>query len=60
MKCTRCGYEYHGTGYAAHVCQPPGRMGVMQDSVAEKLDELADLCEYWKRNRDKGLMGANA
>lgn len=22
--------------------------------MAEKLDELADLSEYWKKNRDKG------
>lgn len=26
----------------------------MQCQVAEKLDEMADLSEHWKRNRDKG------
>lgn len=26
----------------------------MKDEIAEKLDEMADLCEIWKRNRDKG------
>ena len=24
------------------------------DVVAEKLDDLADLFEYWKKNREKG------
>jgi len=27
---------------------------VYKDVVAEKLDEMADLCEYWKKNREKG------
>jgi hypothetical protein len=27
---------------------------VMKDDIAEKLDEMADLCEIWKRNRNKG------
>ena len=31
-----------------------GRVEVVRDDVAEKLDEMADLCEYWKRNRDRG------
>lgn len=30
------------------------KIQVYKDHVAEKLDEMADLCEYWKRNRDKG------
>ena len=25
-----------------------------QDAVAEKLDEMADLAEHWKRNRNNG------
>jgi hypothetical protein len=25
-----------------------------RDTIAEKLDEMADLSEHWKRNRDKG------
>lgn len=56
MKCTRCGYDDKGTGDTAHVCGPMlhGRIEVVHDRVAEKLDEMADLCEYWKRNRDKG------
>jgi len=42
---------------------PPGLVGVESlqveihpDLIAEKLDELADLAEYWKKNRDKGRM----
>jgi hypothetical protein len=31
-----------------------GEIIVMKDDIAEKLDEMADLCEVWKRNRDKG------
>ncbi len=31
-----------------------GRVEVVRDEVSEKLDEMADVCEYWKRNRDKG------
>ena len=31
-----------------------GRVEVYHDVVAEKLDEMADICEYWKKNRDKG------
>ena len=27
---------------------------IYKDEIAEKLDELADLGEYWKKNRDKG------
>jgi hypothetical protein len=26
----------------------------MNDDIDEKLDEMADLCEIWKRNRDRG------
>lgn len=25
------------------------------DQVAEKLDVLADICEHWKRNRERGI-----
>jgi hypothetical protein len=31
-----------------------GKIEICKDSVGEKLDEMADLCEYWKRNREKG------
>jgi len=31
-----------------------GEIKVFKDEVAEKLDELADICEYWKKNRNKG------
>lgn len=27
---------------------------IHRDTIAEKLDEMADLSEHWKRNRDKG------
>lgn len=30
-----------------------GKIEVAHDHIAEKLDELADLFEYWKRRRDK-------
>lgn len=30
------------------------KIEIQQDVIAEKLDEMADLSEYWKRNRDKG------
>lgn len=29
---------------------------VSRDMVAEKLDEMADIAEYWKKNREKGRM----
>jgi len=32
----------------------PGRVEVVQDVIAEKLDEMAELCTHWSRNRDKG------
>ncbi len=25
-----------------------------RDPIAEKLDEMADLCECWRKNREKG------
>jgi len=25
-----------------------------KDKIAEKLDEMADLCEFWRKNREKG------
>lgn len=28
---------------------------VWNDNAAEKLDKIANLCEIWKRSRDKGL-----
>ncbi len=31
-----------------------GEIRVHRDKIAEKLDEMADLCECWKKNRDKG------
>jgi hypothetical protein len=27
---------------------------IVRDNTAAKLDELADLCEYWKRWRERG------
>ena len=30
------------------------KIEVVSDHVAEKLDEMADLCEYWTRNRVNG------
>ena len=32
----------------------PGKIEGYKDIVAEKLDEMADICEYWKKNREKG------
>lgn len=34
----------------------PGKLQVQHDHLAEKLDEMADICEYWKKNREKGRM----
>ena len=31
----------------------PGEFILVRDLIAEKLDELADIGEYWKRNREK-------
>ena len=25
-----------------------------KDKIAEKLDEMVDLCEFWRKNRKKG------
>ena len=27
---------------------------IVRDLVAEKIDELADVSEYWRKSRDKG------
>ncbi len=27
---------------------------VFKDEIAEKIDEMADLCEHWKKNRENG------
>lgn len=57
-KCEKCGYDTTIDG--AHVCHSvwpelrPGKIGVFRDEQLELLDDLADLCEYWKRSRDKG------
>jgi len=32
-----------------------GRIEVTQDEIAEKIDELADLCDVWKKSRSLGL-----
>lgn len=32
-----------------------GKIEVCRDMVAEKLDEMADICEYWKRRREQGI-----
>jgi hypothetical protein len=29
---------------------------VHRDLIAERLDEMADLCEHWKKNRERGRM----
>lgn len=34
--------------------QRPCEITVWRDEQAELLDDMADLCEYWKRNRGKG------
>lgn len=37
-------------------CEWPqhGELQIVKDTIAEKLDEMADLCEYWKRHRGAG------
>jgi len=32
------------------------KIEIVKDEIAEALDELADLCEYWKKNRERGRM----
>ena len=32
----------------------PGKIELHKDTIAEKLDEMADIAEYWKKNREKG------
>lgn len=32
------------------------RIEVTQDEIAEKIDELHDLCKIWADNRKRGLM----
>lgn len=31
------------------------KVEILKDEVAEKLDELADLSEYWKKHREEGI-----
>lgn len=31
-----------------------GPVEVARDEMAEKLDDMADICRYWKYNRDQG------
>ena len=31
-----------------------GMIVVVEDRIADKLDEMADICEYWKRRRERG------
>lgn len=33
---------------------PQQKLEVVHDHVGEKLDEMADLCEHWKRHRERG------
>lgn len=32
----------------------PSEVKLARDEIAEKLDEIADLGEYWKKHREKG------
>lgn len=34
----------------------PARIEIITDNIAEKLDEMADISEYWRKNRDKKRM----
>lgn len=54
MICRQCGWDDKGTG-GAHLCGAylQTKIEIVRDHVAEKLDEMADLCEYWTRNRVK-------
>lgn len=29
---------------------------IMQDQIADRIDEIADLCEFWKKWRARGYM----
>lgn len=45
-----------GLGLGAHQKGIEMTLEVKFDYVAEALDDLADLCEHWKRNRERGRM----
>jgi len=58
--CKKCGW--HGGHFGCSECgsisassayMVPGKMELVSDPVAEKLDEMADLSEVWRRSRDK-------
>lgn len=41
--------------YGTPDCErPPQKIEIVRDDIAEKLDEMSDLCEHWKRNRERG------
>ncbi|MFA5517379.1 MAG: hypothetical protein WDA20_13965 [Desulfuromonadales bacterium] len=42
------------TGETIKEVLPPGRIEVHRDLVDEKFDELAEICEHWKKNRENG------
>ena len=46
-------YPETAEGRKSAVDRPAG-IEIRRDFVAEKLDEMADVCEHWKRNREKG------
>lgn len=57
--CERCNSHDHQTSDCGKsavdlLVMAPGRIEVVQDVIAEKLDEMSALCEHWQRNRDKG------
>lgn len=41
--------------YSDHLDLTMGKIEVFRDEIAEKLDELADLCYHWRRNREKNI-----
>ena len=45
-------FELHDSWPKGGIAQ--GKVEVYRDLVAEKLDEMADISEYWKKNRNKG------
>jgi hypothetical protein len=51
----RPAYEFHPLGHGE--MQPQSAV-VVHDDIGPKLDEMADLCEIWRKRREQGLMPA--
>ena len=55
-KCKECEKEAKVSESSSLMGLASGKIEATTDIIAEKLDEIASLCEHWKKNREKGLM----